>query len=196
MTWPGPRATSRCRGFLLGGTSGRTTLNGEGLQHADGHSHVLASVIPNCVSYDPTFAYELAVIIHDGLRRMMSEQQDVFYYITLMNENYVHPAMPEGVQEGILKGMYLLTNGGSNGKGPRVQLLGSGTILREVIAAADLLRDDFGVAADIWSVPSFTELRRDGIDVERWNMLHPRTSAAQLRRDLSRRSARPGGGGE
>ena len=164
---------SRCRGFLLGGTSGRTTLNGEGLQHADGHSHVLASVIPNCVAYDPTFAYELAVIIRDGLWRMLTEQQDVFYYITLMNENYVHPAMPEGAQEGILKGMYPLSNGGSNGKGPRVQLLGSGTILREAIAAADLLRDDFGVAADVWSVPSFTELRRDGIDVERWNMLHP-----------------------
>ena len=164
---------SRCRGFLLGGTSGRTTLNGEGLQHADGHSHVLASVIPNCVAYDPTFAYELAVIIHNGLWRMLTEQEDVFYYITLMNENYVHPAMPEGVQEGILKGMYPLTNGGGNGKGPRVQLLGSGTILREAIAAADLLRDDFGVAADVWSVPSFTELRRDGIEVERWNMLHP-----------------------
>ena len=164
---------SRCRGFLLGGTSGRTTLNGEGLQHADGHSHVLASVIPNCLAYDPTYAYELAVIIHDGLRRMLAEQEDVFYYITLMNENYVHPEMPEGAQEGILKGMYPLTNGGGNGKGPRVQLLGSGTILREAIAAADLLRDDFGVAADIWSVPSFTQLRRDGIDTERWNMLHP-----------------------
>jgi pyruvate dehydrogenase E1 component len=164
---------SRCRGFLLGGTSGRTTLNGEGLQHADGHSHVLASTIPNCVAYDPTFAYELAVIIHDGLRRMLVEQQDVFYYITLMNENYVHPAMPEGAEEGILKGMYPLTNGSANGKVPRVQLLGSGTILREAIAAADLLRDDFGVAADLWSVPSFTELRRDGIDVERWNLLHP-----------------------
>jgi pyruvate dehydrogenase E1 component len=164
---------SRCRGFLLGGTSGRTTLNGEGLQHADGHSHVLASVIPNCIAYDPTYAYELAVIIHDGLRRMLAEQEDVFYYITLMNENYVHPEMPEGAQEGILKGMYPLTNEGGNGKGPRVQLLGSGTILREAIAAADLLRDDFGVAADIWSVPSFTQLRRDGIDTERWNMLHP-----------------------
>ena len=150
---------SRCRGFLLGGTSGRTTLNGEGLQHADGHSHVLSSIIPNCVAYDPTFAYELAVIIHDGLRRMLTEQEDVFYYITLMNENYIHPAMPEGAQEGILKGMYPLTNGGTNGKGPRVQLLGSGTILREAIAAADLLRNDFGVAADVWSVPSFTELQ-------------------------------------
>jgi pyruvate dehydrogenase E1 component len=163
---------SRSRGFLLGGTSGRTTLNGEGLQHADGHSHVIAATIPNCVAYDPTFAYEVAVIIHDGLRRMLTEQQDVFYYITLMNENYVHPAMPEGAQEGILKGMYLFADGGGNGK-PRVQLLGSGTILREAIAAADLLREDFGVAADVWSVPSFTELRRDGIEVERWNMLHP-----------------------
>ncbi len=164
---------SRCRGFLLGGTSGRTTLNGEGLQHADGHSHVIAATIPNCVAYDPTFAYEVAVIVHDGLRRMLAEQQDVFYYITLMNENYVHPAMPEGAQEGILKGMYLLADGGGNKKQPRVQLLGSGTILREAVAAADLLKNDFGVAADVWSVPSFTELRRDGIDVERWNMLHP-----------------------
>ena len=174
---------SRCRGFLLGGTSGRTTLNGEGLQHADGHSHMLASTIPNCIAYDPTYAYELAVIIHDGLRRMLAEQEDVFYYITLMNENYVHPAMPEGAEEGILKGMYPAKDGG-NGKGPRVQLLGSGTILREVIAAADLLRDDYGVASDVWSVPSFTELRRDGIEVERWNMLHPtseRSGAATSR---------------
>ncbi|MGD0075571.1 MAG: pyruvate dehydrogenase (acetyl-transferring), homodimeric type [Candidatus Binataceae bacterium] len=162
----------RCRGFLLGGTSGRTTLNGEGLQHADGHSHVLASVIPNCVAYDPTFAYELAVIIQEGLRRMLTEQEDVFYYITLMNENYAHPAMPEGSREGILKGMYLFQDGGDS-KSPRVQLLGSGTILREAIAAADLLRNDFDVVADVWSVPSFTELRREGLEVERWNMLHP-----------------------
>lgn len=168
-------ADMRCRGFLLGGTSGRTTLNGEGLQHADGHSHVLASAIPNCVAYDPTYSYELAVIIQDGLRRMLHEQEDVFYYITLMNENYAHPAMPEGVSEGILKGMYLLRDGGK-AKAPRVQLMGSGTILREVIAGADLLRDDFGIASDVWSVPSFTELRREGLDVERWNMLHP-TSA-------------------
>jgi len=163
---------SRCRGFLLGATSGRSTLNGEGLQHSDGHSHILSSVIPNCVSYDPTFGYELAVIIHDGLRRMIAEQQDIFYYITLMNENYRHPPMPKDAEESILKGMYLFRDG-SNGKAPRVQLLGSGTILREVIAAADLLHDDFGVAADVWSVPSFTELRREGIEVERWNMLHP-----------------------
>ncbi|MGB6554146.1 MAG: pyruvate dehydrogenase (acetyl-transferring), homodimeric type, partial [Candidatus Binataceae bacterium] len=163
---------TRSRGFLLGATSGRTTLNGEGLQHADGHSHVVASTIPNCVAYDPTFSYELTVIIQDGLRRMLHEQEDVFYYITLMNENYVHPAMPEGAREGILKGMYLLRDGG-NGKAPRVQLMGSGTILREVIAGADLLRDDFGIAADVWSVPSFTELRREGLEAERWNLLHP-----------------------
>ena len=162
----------RCRGFLLGGTSGRTTLNGEGLQHADGHSHILASVIPNCVAYDPTFGYEVAVIIQEGLRRMLKEQEDVFYYITLMNENYVHPAMPDGAREGILKGMYLFQQG-SDSKSPRVQLLGSGTILREAIAAAELLRNDFGVESDVWSVPSFTELRREGLEVERWNMLHP-----------------------
>src|SRR5215470_8386369 len=162
----------RARGFLLGGTAGRTTLNGEGLQHEDGHSHVLASTIPNCVSYDPTFAYEVVVIIRDGLRRMLHDQEDVFYYITLMNENYQHPGMPEGAEDGIVKGMYLLKDGGK-GKGPRVQLMGSGTILREVIAAADLLRDDFKINADIWSVTSFNELRRDGMSVERWNLLHP-----------------------
>jgi pyruvate dehydrogenase E1 component len=134
---------------------------------------VLASVIPNCIAYDPTYAYELAVIIQDGLRRMLVNQEDVFYYITLMNENYYHPPMPEGAEEGILKGMHPLSNSSGNGKAPRVQLLGSGTILREAIAAADLLRDDFGVAADVWSVPSFTQLRRDGIETERWNMLHP-----------------------
>jgi pyruvate dehydrogenase E1 component len=173
---------SRARGFLVGGTAGRTTLNGEGLQHEDGHSHVQSSLIPNCISYDPTFAYELAVIIQDGLRRMFAEQEDVFYYLTVMNENYQHPAMPEGdgVAEGILKGMYLLREGPPARKGrgrakprPRVQLLGSGTILREVIAGADLLAEDFGVDADIWSAPSFTELRRQGLDVERWNLLHP-----------------------
>jgi pyruvate dehydrogenase E1 component len=165
---------SRARGFLIGGTAGRTTLNGEGLQHQDGHSHVLSSVIPNCVSYDPTFAYELAVIIQDGLRRMYADQEDVFYYLTVMNENYEHPPMPEGAEEGIRRGMYLFsTQDGLGPEAPRVQLLGSGTILREVIAAADLLAADFGVAADVWSVPSFTELRRDGLAVERWNMLHP-----------------------
>jgi pyruvate dehydrogenase E1 component len=162
----------RCRGFLLGGTAGRTTLNGEGLQHEDGHSQVLAATIPNCVSYDPAFSYEVAVIIHDGLRRMFKEQEDVYYYITLMNENYSHPAMPNGAEEGIRRGMYLFRDAGAEG-GARVQLLGSGTILREVIAAADLLKEDFGVSADIWSCPSFNELRRNGMETERWNLLHP-----------------------
>jgi pyruvate dehydrogenase E1 component len=165
----------RARGFLLGATAGRTTLNGEGLQHEDGHSHIFSSVIPNCVSYDPTFSYEVAVIIQDGLRRMYAEQEDVFYYVTLMNENYQHPALPQGAEEGIVKGMYLLSEGegGGNGQTPRVQLLGSGTILREVMAGAELLRQDWGVAADVWSCPSFTELRREAMAVERWNLLHP-----------------------
>jgi pyruvate dehydrogenase E1 component len=163
----------RARGFLLGGTAGRTTLNGEGLQHEDGHSHILASTIPNCVSYDPTYAYELAVIIQDGMRRMYQEQEDVYYYITVMNENYEHPAMPEGVEKGILKGMYLLREGKVKKNAPRVQLMGSGTILREVIAGADLLEKEFGIVADIWSVTSFNQLRRDGIETQRWNMLHP-----------------------
>ena len=164
-------ADCRTRGFMLGGTAGRTTLNGEGLQHEDGHSHVLFSVVPNCRAFDPTFGYEVAVIIQDGLRRMVGEQEDIFYYLTLMNENYRHPAMPSGAEEGILRGMYRLRT--SSGEGPRVQLLGSGTILNEVLAAAELLESDFGVAADVWSVTSFTELRRDGLEVERWNMLHP-----------------------
>jgi pyruvate dehydrogenase E1 component len=170
----------RCRGFLLGGTAGRTTLNGEGLQHEDGHSHILASTIPNCIAYDPTFAYEVVVIVREGLRRMYEEQQDVYYYITVMNENYPHPAMPSGAEQGIIKGMYLLKDGGTvaksaakSAKAPRVQLMGSGTILREVIAAADLLRDEWKVNADVWSVTSFNELRRDGMSVERWNRLHP-----------------------
>jgi pyruvate dehydrogenase E1 component len=166
----------RCRGFLLGGTAGRTTLNGEGLQHEDGHSHVLASTIPNCISYDPTFAYEVVVIVRDGIRRMFHDQEDVYYYITLMNENYAHPAMPAGAEEGIVKGLYLLQEGRKADKKnplPRVQLMGSGTILREVIAAADLLRDDWKVDADIWSATSFNELRRDGMSAERWNLLHP-----------------------
>jgi pyruvate dehydrogenase E1 component len=164
-------ADSRARGFLLGGTAGRTTLNGEGLQHEDGHSHVFAATIPNCRAYDPTYAYELAVIIQDGLRRMGQEQEDVFYYLTVMNENYAHPAMPEGARDGILRGMYLLREG--EGDGPRVQLMGSGTILREVIAGGDLLREDFGVSADVWSVTSFTELARDGNAADRWSRLHP-----------------------
>jgi pyruvate dehydrogenase E1 component len=161
----------RTRGFVLGGTSGRTTLNGEGLQHEDGHSHVMASLIPNCVSYDPTYAYELAVIVHDGLRRMIANQEDVFFYITVMNENYTHPGLPEGAAEGILKGMYLLRP--RKQKKHRAQLLGSGTILREVIAAAELLETDWDVGADVWSATSFTELRREGQDAERWNLLHP-----------------------
>jgi pyruvate dehydrogenase E1 component len=167
-------ADSRTRGFMLGGTAGRTTLNGEGLQHEDGHSHVLFSVVPNCRAYDPAYAYEVAVIIQEGLRRMVAEQEDVFYYLTLMNENYVHPAMPEGSQEGILRGMYLLRDAGSaRSKKPRVQLMGSGTILREVLAAAELLEADFGVLADVWSVTSFTELRREGVEIDRWNTLNP-----------------------
>jgi pyruvate dehydrogenase E1 component len=162
----------RCRGFLLGGTAGRTTLNGEGLQHEDGHSHVLASTIPNCIAYDPTFAYEVVVIVREGLRRMLEDQQDVYYYITLMNENYRQPAMPAGAEDGIVKGLYLLREG-DTARRPRVQLLGCGTILREVIAAADLLRDDFGIDADIWSATSFNELRRDAMSAERWSLLHP-----------------------
>jgi len=162
---------SRARGFLLGATAGRTTLNGEGLQHEDGHSHLMAATIPNCVSYDPTFAYELAVIIQEGLRRMVQNQEDVYYYITLMNENYTHPEMPKDSVEGILKGMYSFSK--SKAKGPKVQLMGSGVILREVIAAAELLKKDWGVSADVWSVTSFTELRREGIDAERQNLLNP-----------------------
>jgi pyruvate dehydrogenase E1 component len=162
----------RARGFLMGGTAGRTTLNGEGLQHEDGHSHILASVIPNCVAYDPTFAHEVAVIIHSGLKRMVAEQEDVFFYITIMNENYAHPGLKPGSEADLLRGMYLLQEGDKKAK-LRVQLLGSGTILREVIAAAELLQSDFGVTADIWSCPSFTELRRDGMECERFNLLNP-----------------------
>ena len=162
----------RARGFLLGGTAGRTTLNGEGLQHEDGHSHILASTIPNCVAYDPTFAYEVVVIIREGLRRMFQEQEDVYFYLTLMNENYPHPGLPEGAEASIVKGMYLLQDGGES-SGPRVQLFGCGTILREVIAAAELLKEDFKVSADLWSVTSFNELRREGMSTERWNLLHP-----------------------
>ncbi|MGB6984697.1 MAG: pyruvate dehydrogenase (acetyl-transferring), homodimeric type [Candidatus Aquilonibacter sp.] len=170
---------SRTRGFLLGGTSGRTTLNGEGLQHEDGQSQVMASFIPNCRSYDPTYGYELAVIVQDGLRRMLTEQEDVYYYITLLNENYIHPAMPEGAADGILRGMYLLRDGGpSTGSGgrknqARVQLLGCGAILREVIAASELLAEDWNVASDVWSVTSFNELARDGVACARENLFHP-----------------------
>jgi pyruvate dehydrogenase E1 component len=163
---------SRARGFLLGGTAGRTTLNGEGLQHEDGHSHVQAALIPNCIAYDPTYNFELAVIIQDGLRRMYAEQEDVFFYITVMNENYVHPAMPEGAEEGILRGMHLLREA-PEASDRHVQLMGSGTILREVEAAADMLESDWKVTADVWSATSFTQLQRDGREVERWNRLHP-----------------------
>jgi len=162
----------QARGFLIGGTSGRTTLNGEGLQHQDGHSHVLASTIPNCVAYDASFSYEVAVIIQDGMRRMYQEKEPVYYYLTLLNENYVHPAMPEGAAQDILKGLYLLREADPQGD-HRVQLIGSGAILREVIAAAELLKEDFNIAADIWVATSFNELAREGQAVERWNMLHP-----------------------
>ena len=168
----GRRRHARGGGFLLGGTAGRTTLNGEGLQHQDGHSHMLSATVPNCRSYDPAYAYEIAVIVHHGMRRMYAEQHDEYYYLTLQNENYAHPAMPAGAETGIVRGLYLLQ---SASMPPRsiVQLLGSGSILREVIAAAALLKDDWGVTADVWSAPSFTELARDGQDVERWNLLHP-----------------------
>jgi pyruvate dehydrogenase E1 component len=164
---------SRARGFLIGATAGRTTLNGEGLQHEDGHSHIMANTIPNCLSYDPTFSYELAVIIQEGLRRMVANKESIFYYITTMNENYEHPEMPADSADGILKGMYCLKKVGDASFKHRVQLLGSGTILREVIAAADLLANDFQIASDIWSVTSFNLLARDGQDIERWNQLHP-----------------------
>src|SRR6202000_1134207 len=158
------------RGCLVGAPAGRTTLAGEGLQHQDGHSQLVATTIPNCRAYDPTFAYELAVIVQDGLRRMYQEQESVFYYLTVMNENYAHPAMPAGAAQGILKGMYLLKTGG-RGK-VRVTLFGAGTILREVLAAAELLEKNYGVPADVFSVTSFSELRKSALAVERWNMLH------------------------
>jgi pyruvate dehydrogenase E1 component len=179
----------RARGFLIGGTAGRTTLNGEGLQHEDGHSLILANMIPNCISYDPTFQYEVAVIVQDGLRRMFAEQEDVFYYITVMNENYEHPEMPEGAEADILKGLYLFRKGAA-GNGPRVQLMGSGTIFREVIAAAELLKADWGVDADIWGCPSFNELARNGQDVERWNLLHPMEEPAKIARRAEARRRR------
>lgn len=172
-------ADQRTRGFLMGGTAGRTTLNGEGLQHEDGHSHLMSATVPNCVSYDPTYAYELAVIIQDGLRRMYVEQEDIFYYITVMNENYAHPAMPKGAEQDILKGMYSFKKSANKKKAPRVQLLGSGTIFREVEAAAQLLSNDWGVEADLWSCTSFTELARNGQHCERWNRLHPTETPKQ-----------------
>jgi len=171
----------QARGFLLGGTSGRTTLNGEGLQHEDGHSHIMAGTIPNCISYDPTFAHEVGVILHHGLKRMVEKQDNVFYYLTLLNENYAMPGLTAGTEAQIIKGMYLCKEGkelapmlsGGQKLTPRVQLLGSGTILRESIAAQELLAADWGVAANVWSCPSFNELTRDGQDAERFNLLHP-----------------------
>jgi len=164
----------QARGFLLGGTSGRTTLNGEGLQHEDGHSHILANTIPNCVSYDPTFAHEVGVILHHGLKRMVEKQDNVYYYLTLLNENYAMPGLQPGTEEQIIKGMYLSKQGPAlKAKAPTVQLLGSGTILRESFAAQELLEKDWGVSASVWSCPSFNELTRDGQDADRWNLLHP-----------------------
>ena len=168
----GATGFAQARGFLIGATAGRTTLAGEGLQHQDGHSHILASMIPNCVSYDPTFSYEMAVIFREGLRRMHEKNENIFYYITAMNENYSHPEKPEGADEGILKGMYLFKEYRNKGK-IKIQLMGSGTILREAIAAAKILSEEYGVDSDIWSVTSFNELRKDGMEIERRNLLHP-----------------------
>ena len=178
----------QARGFLLGGTAGRTTLAGEGLQHQDGHSHLMASTIPNCVAYDPTYAYELAVIIQNGLYRMFEKQDNVYYYITVMNENYQHPDMPKGVEAGIIKGMYLLQECRKKSK-HHVQLLGSGAILRDVIEAARLLKEDYSVTADIWSVTSFNELRREGLAIERYNRMHPDKASKQsyVSQQLSKR---------
>jgi len=162
---------SRTRGFLMGATAGRTTLNGEGLQHQDGHSLLVAATLPTCRAYDPTFSYELAVIMHDGLQKMYGNGEDIYYYITLMNENYVQPAMPEGAEEGIIKGIYQYRKAGDGTK--RVQLLGSGTIFREIIAAADILMEDYGVEADIWGIPGVNQLARDGYEVDRWNLMNP-----------------------
>ena len=166
----------QARGFLVGGTAGRTTLAGEGLQHQDGHSHIQAAMIPNCISYDPTYSYELAIIIQDGMRRMYQEEENVFFYLTVMNENYSHPVMPEGVQEGVLKGLYKLKQSDKDDrKTPTVQLLGSGTILNEVIIAADILESEYAVAANVWSATSMNELRREGLETDRWNTLHPKS---------------------
>jgi pyruvate dehydrogenase E1 component len=167
----------RARGFLLGGTSGRTTLNGEGLQHEDGHSQVLAQTIPNCRSYDPSYAHEVAVIMQHGLRRMVEEQIDEFYYITLLNENYAMPGLKKGTEEQIIKGMYLLEDTQKS----QVQLLGSGTILQEVRAAKELLEKDWNIQANVWSCPSFNELAREGQDCDRWNLLHPVEATTKLR---------------
>src|SRR5438093_5523193 len=164
----------RGRGFLLGATAGRTTLMGEGLQHDDGHSPILASTVPNATVYDPAFAYEMAVIIEDGMRRMYGpDPEDVFYYITLYNENYPMPPMPEGAADGVLKGMYKFRAAALRARGTKIHLLGSGPILREALRAQEILSDKYGIAADVWSVTSYRELRREALDVERWNLLHP-----------------------
>jgi pyruvate dehydrogenase E1 component len=165
---------AQTRGFLIGATSGRTTLAGEGLQHQDGHSHLLASAIPNCVSYDPTFSYELAIILREGLKRMHDNQENIFYYITVMNENYKHPKMPKNCEKDILKGMYLFKEFNNKGKS-KIQLLGCGAILREIIAAAEILNKEYNIDSDIWSVTSFNELRKNGMDIERKNLLNPGT---------------------
>jgi len=167
---------SQARGFLMGATAGRTTLNGEGLQHQDGHSLLMANMIPNCVAYDPTYAYELTVIIQNGLKRMYTEKENCFYYITIENENYVHPDMPADCEEGIIQGMYLLER--SAGDMPHtVQLMGSGAILREVREAAKLLRDNYSINADVWSMTSINQLRREGLECERWNLINPEQPA-------------------
>lgn len=166
-------ADSRCKGFLLGATAGRTTLNGEGLQHEDGHSHLMAATVPNCITYDPAFAYEVAVIIQDGLRRMYVDDESIFYYITLYNEPYTMPAMPAGANEGILKGLYHLKSVDVPGSQRRVQLLGSGPIVRQTLLAQERLAQEFQIASDVWSVTSYKELRREALEVERWNLLHP-----------------------
>jgi len=169
---------SRARGFMVGGTAGRTTLNGEGLQHQDGHSQILAGTIPNCVSYDPSFGYEVAVIVRDGLRRMFVEQEDVYYYITVENENYHHPAMPEGVEEGIVRGLYRFSQVARPGK-KHVNLMSCGAIMQQAMKAADMLKEDFGITADLWAATSFNELARDGQDAERRNRMNPTADPAQ-----------------
>jgi pyruvate dehydrogenase E1 component len=173
-------ADSRARGFLIGATAGRTTLAGEGLQHQDGSSHLVASTIPSCVAYDPCYGYELAVILQDGMRRMLEAQEDLFYYVTTMNENYPQPPLPAGSEEGIRRGMYLLRSSSLTADRPRVQLAGAGAILREALAAAEQLEQEHRIAAEVWSVTSFTELRRDGLACDRWNEEHP--TATQARR--------------
>jgi pyruvate dehydrogenase E1 component len=169
---------SRARGFLVGGTAGRTTLNGEGLQHQDGHSHILASTIPNCISYDPSFAYEIAVIMQHGLQRMFADQEDVYFYLTVENENYHHPAMPKGAEEGIVKGLYPLTKTSRPGK-KHVNLMSCGSIMRQAMQAAEMLKEDYGVSADIWAATSFNELAREAQDVARENRMNPAAKPKQ-----------------